>query len=193
MNYVTMDVDEAVQFDRERLLQVVHYVCAAAPVSDLGRARLHKILYLADMLDFASTGHPLTGAEYRRQSFGPVARQLPLAVRTLQKDQALKVTRRDHHGFPKYDFISLRQPDTSRLSADELRLIDEVIGYVCTGTAGELSELNPDSAWNGVEIGDRIPYFTAFGLYPVEITDEDIEWGEAEARKVLAGRHRDRR
>src|SRR6266849_9373459 len=71
MNYVTVDVDEQIQFDRAKLLDVVHYVCAKVPVPELGRVKLHKNLYFADMLHFAATGRPLTGVEYQKQPFGP--------------------------------------------------------------------------------------------------------------------------
>jgi hypothetical protein len=188
MNYITADVDEHLQFDRNKLLDVVHYVCAKVPVGALGRVRLHRILYLADMLHFVATNRPLTGTEYQRQPFGPYARHLNWALRALQEKGLIEVKRRDYFGFPKHDFLASRTVDSSRLSADETRLIDAVVDLVCNGEAGELSELSPDAACDMVATGERIPYFTAFHLYPVAVTDEDVAWGEAEARKVLAGR-----
>jgi uncharacterized phage-associated protein len=188
MNYVTLDVEEQIQFDRAKLLDVVHYVCAKVPTSELGRVKLHKILYYADMLHFAATGRPLTGVEYQKQPFGPVARHLAWAVRNLSEAGRMEVRRREYFGFPKYDFIALKAADTSRLSSRELSLIDDVADFVCARAARELSELSHNAAWESVTMGERIPYFTAFHLQPVEITDEDVEWGKSEARRILAER-----
>ena len=188
MNFVTIDMDERVQFDRAKLLDVVHYICALVPTAELGRVKLHKILYLADMLYFAATGRPLTGDEYQKQPFGPVARHLGWALRTLAEHGSLEIKRRDYFGLPKDDFIVRRPPEKNRLSTDELKVIGDVADYVSGRSARELSELSHNAAWESVAVGDRIPYFTAFYIYPVAITDADVEWGEAEARKILSGR-----
>jgi hypothetical protein len=191
MNFVTIDIDEQIQFDRAKLLDVVHYVCDKLPPPELGRVKLHKILYFADMLHFAATGRPLTGVEYQKQPFGPVARHLTWAVRNLAAAGKLEVRRRDYFGFAKYDFIALEAPDTSRLSALERQLIDDVSAFVCAHSAREISELRHNAAWEGVAVGERIPYYTAFDLQPVEISDEDVEWGAAEAERIVAGRYGD--
>jgi hypothetical protein len=188
MNFVTVDLNEQIQFDRAKLLDVVHYVCAKIPVEELGRYRLHKILYLSDMLHFTATGRPLTGVEYQKQPFGPMARDLTWALRNLKDNGSLDIKHRDYFGFPKDDFISLRPPDLSRLTAEERRLIDDVADFARGRSAREISELSHNAAWEMLAIGDRIPYFTAFYFYPVAITDEDMEWGEEMARKIVADR-----
>ena len=40
MNFVTIDIDERIQFDRAKLLDVIHYVCAKVPTAELGRIKL---------------------------------------------------------------------------------------------------------------------------------------------------------
>jgi uncharacterized phage-associated protein len=190
MNYVTVDLNEQIQFDRAKLLDVVHYICAKIPVEELGRVRLHKILYLADMLHFAATGRPLTGVEYQKQPFGPMARDLAWALRRLEDNGSLSIRHRDYFGFPKDDFIALRPPDLSRLTTDERRLIDDAADFACGRSAREISELSHNAPWETVAIGERIPYFTAFYFYPVAITDEDMAWGEELARKIVAERDR---
>jgi hypothetical protein len=94
MNYVSVDLNEQIQFDRAKFLDVVHYVCAKTPVEELGRVRLHRILYLADMLHFTASGRPLTGADYQKQPFGPAARHLAWALETLQDNGSLDVRQR---------------------------------------------------------------------------------------------------
>jgi len=189
MNFVSIDLDERIQFDRAKLLDVIHYICAKIPTAELGRIKLHKILYFTDMLHFAATGRPLTGVQYQKQAFGPVARHLSWALRSLAETGRLEVRRRDYFGFPKYDFVSLKAPDTSRLAPRELQLIADVADFVCARSAREISELSHNAAWESVAVGEPIPYYTAFALQPVEISDEDVEWGASEARRILAERN----
>ena len=82
MNFAVVSLDEDIQFDRRKLLSVVHCICATGPVEELGRVKLHKILYFADMLHYAARGQPLTGVEYQKQPFGPAARHLTWALQT---------------------------------------------------------------------------------------------------------------
>lgn len=176
---------EHVQFDREKFLCAVHYICARCEPRELGKVKLHKALYFADMLHFLHTGRPLTGVEYQKQQFGPVARHLGWATGELAKRNLLKVDSRLHYGFPKTDFISLVEPDTSCLSEDATAIIDDVLEFVRGVSAREISELSHNEVWQKTDVGEAIPYFTAFGLVPTEVTDEDVAWGEAEARELL--------
>lgn len=174
-----------IRFDEEKFGDVVHLICHRCSVEELGRVTLHRALYLCDMLTFLRSGVPLTGAEYRRQSFGPAARWLSDALEALGREQRVRVSIRDVYGYPKYDFVSLIEPATNRLSDDERGLINKVIDFVCARRPSELTELSEETPWLCADMGERIPYFSAFGLVPVEITDEDLAWAEQEARRIL--------
>jgi hypothetical protein len=54
------DPDENVQFDRAKFKDTVHYICGKCPADELGKVKLHKTLYFADMIHFVDTGTPLT-------------------------------------------------------------------------------------------------------------------------------------
>jgi hypothetical protein len=73
-----MGYDPNPKVDLQKLKDVVHYICAQCRQDELGNVKLHKILYFADMLHFLGSNRPLTGVEYQKQSFGPVARLVPL-------------------------------------------------------------------------------------------------------------------
>lgn len=186
MNFVTVRLDEDLPFDRAKFEAVVHYICANVPVEELGRVKLHKILYFSDMLHFVATGRPLTGVEYQKQPFGPAARHLKAALDKLQREGALEVLRRDYFGFPKYDFVSKTPPNNQTFSNTEISLLGEVMDFVRLKSAREISDLSHNDAWHSVKMGERIPYYSAFSLYPVELNEEDIAWGESEARRIVA-------
>lgn len=165
--------------DKQRLLDVVHYICAHCAPEDLGNVKLHKILYFSDMIHYISTGQALTGVEYQKQKFGPVARHLTWALDLLAAQGAIEMRRRDYHGFTKAEYVSLSRP-AARLSNEATQIISEVIDFVCERSAKEISDLSHNEAWRSVELGERIPYFTAFALQPTFVTDDDVATSERE-------------
>lgn len=177
---MTQQIDENFQFDRQKLMAAVHYVCSRQSPSNLGKVKLHKVLYFADMLHFLRDGRPLTGVDYIKQQFGPTARHLGWALRELENRGKLRASERDFFGFPKADFLVIEAPSSEALSQDERSLLDEVSDFVCLRNAKEISELSHNAAWEAVDFGEVIPYFTAFALVPCEVTDSDVEWAEQE-------------
>jgi uncharacterized phage-associated protein len=163
------------QLDYGRLLDVVHYICSKCEPSELGNVKLHKILYFADMLHFADTGRALTGVEYLKQKYGPCARHLTKAICHLRDEGRLRVERRDFHGFKKMDYIALGEVRLSRLDNEKIvALLDAVMEFVCKHSANEISELSHNAAWEVAQVGQPIPYYTAFWLQPPEVTEDDV-------------------
>jgi uncharacterized phage-associated protein len=118
--------EENVQFDRAKFKDAIHYICAKCPVDELGKVKLHKILYFADMIHFIGTGAPLTGVRYQKQKFGPMATYLNRAIGELQKENRLRVEKRDYFGFEKMDYHALGQVETRRLNDNARRVLDEL-------------------------------------------------------------------
>lgn len=65
-----------------------------------------------------------------------------------------------------------------------MALINDVIGFVCERSTKEISELSHMEPWKAAEIGETLPYPSAYGLLPSEATDDDIEAAIAEARSI---------
>jgi Protein of unknown function (DUF4065) len=178
--------EPTIVFDKEKLKDVVHYVCSKCEPLELGHVKLHKILYLADMLHYHSTLCPLTGVEYLKQSFGPGARHLTWALFELEKEGRVRVDRRDYFGFEKQDFVSISPPAMGRLGNSAPQLLDDVIDFVCSRATNEIGELKHNAAWKTAKMGEVIPYFTALALDPAELSDDDLAWGVAEAQRISA-------
>jgi hypothetical protein len=174
------------QFDRQKLKAVIHEVCAQTVSGELGKVKLHKILNFADMTTFVAKGAPLTGVEYQKQQFGPVAKHLGWALRELESEGRIEIRERDYFGFKKFDYRSKQPPEPDRLAEDERQLLTDIVGFVCGRSAREISELSHNAAWEVAEIGETLPYFTAYLLAPCEVTDEDLAWGMREARALLS-------
>lgn len=172
-----------IELDREKLKDIVHYICSKATPSELGNVKLHKILYFSDMLHFKSTGLPLSGVEYQKQQFGPVAKHLTWAIEELTAQKRIRVETRDYFGFSIKQYISLAPPKMDKIG-NATKLLDDVIEFVCVRSAREISELSHNLPWQMAKMGETIPYYTVLGWQPTEITDEDMQWAVTEARRI---------
>ena len=177
------------QFDREKLKEVVLYVAGERPPDRLGAVKLHKILYFADMLRFAAAGRPMTGAIYRKRPNGPTCEALPSAIRELVASGALNMTESNYFGYRKKEFTPLRPADLARFGADEIALLDELVEFVCDGhSAKTISDFSHQAPWELVDLGEVIAYESAFLLFPDEISEDALEWGARGAADIEAAR-----
>lgn len=177
------------QLDREKLKEAVLLIASHCPPQELGNVKLHKTLYFSDMLFFLREGRPLTGVDYLKQKFGPVARHLSNAVSALEAEGRLSVSEQEYFGLYKKTYTPVKQYVRERLSEDEETLIREVADYVRGKSAKEISEISHNAAWESVELGEVIPYFTALRLAPVEVTDADRQWASDAAREYATEPH----
>jgi uncharacterized phage-associated protein len=171
------NAEPEIQFDYDKFKLVVHLVCSVVDREELGRTKIHKVLYYSDMLCFLETGSPLTGADYLKQPFGPAARHLGKALAELEAEGGIEIFQRPYFGLTKTDFVVREKPSVGNaLSAHEIKLLHEVIGFVCKRSASEISEISHAAPWQSVSAGERIPYFTAFWLLPdLGTSDQKIE------------------
>lgn len=171
------------KLDRTKFKDVIYFVCSECDSHELGNVKLHKILYFADMLYFLHTGTPLTGVEYRKQQFGPVARHLAWGVRELCREGRLTVQKRDYFGYKKTDYLAQtgRAPSLTNI---ERQILCDVIDFVCARSAKEISELSHQAPWENAEMGETIPYYSAYELIPQEISKADVDNSIEIARKI---------
>lgn len=172
-----------VQYDRQKFRELVHYVCDQVEPDTLGAVRLHKVLYFADMWHFLKTGNPITGETYRKQHFGPVASHLLRTLGELEREGALERRQVPWPGGTRTEFHTKRRARTDRLSPSERAFVDEVIDFVIRKTAAEISEFSHHQVWQAAEMGEELPYATAFHMSPAEVTEADLEWAAEEYRK----------
>ncbi len=178
-----MQRSEPITVDMAKLQAAILHICASTAPDELGKVKLHRILYYADMLHYSETGAPLTGATYVKQEFGPAVKELAAALQTLERDGAIQIRQRKYYGFAKTDFIAASKPRANRLNAAERTLLDDMTAFVCQHTAREISEISHNAAWQLAAMGEEIPYFTVHGWHVNEITDDDRNWGGNAARE----------
>jgi uncharacterized phage-associated protein len=176
------------QLDREKLKEAVCLIASHCPPEELGNVKLHKILYFSDMMFFLHEGRPITGVDYMKQKFGPVARHLTASVGELVAEGALKVEEQEYFGLYKKNYIPTKPYRPNRLSEEEIELLKEVADYVRGKSAKEISEISHNAVWEAAELGETLPYFTALRLVPAEVNDSDREWAIESARNYATER-----
>jgi hypothetical protein len=177
------------QFDRQKLTSAVHYVIAQCQPEDLGAVKLNKVLYYADMLRYALTGAPITGATYFKRPFGPACNAILASLHQLKDAGSIEIHEVGYFGYLKKEYVSCADPTLARLSAEERALIDEVMNFVCKhNTARTISDFSHDAAWDMVDHGEPIPYLAAFNLLPNPVDLETVEWAQAESAAIVAER-----
>lgn len=177
--------------DRDKLLDLVHWICAHCDSRELGRVKLHKILYFAEMFAYLDRGSSITGQEFIKQKFGPTSRHLAWSLDKLSKLGRIEIKKRNYFGYEKFDFVSNANPATNRLSEYELTIVQDIIEFVTQKTSREISEISHHEPWELVKIGESIPYESAFLMLPVEFTQGDLEWAIEESHRVAGKNARD--
>jgi Antitoxin SocA-like, Panacea domain len=177
------------QFDRNKFKKLILYICARADPTKLGAVKLNKVLYFVDMVRFAATGTPITGSPYRKRPYGPTSDAVLPMLRELEREGSISIEEMNYFGYRKKVYITKEKQDATFLSADEAALVEDAIDFVCyNNTAKTISELSHNRAWEMVEFGEEIPYYTAIYLFPSIVSEEAIEWANSEAERIEAQR-----
>lgn len=163
----------------ERLKELVLYVCdKCINDPDFGATKLNKILLYSDFEGFRQLGEPVTGAEYMRQDRGPVPRHFKPVTVDMQAKGELAVRRIPHYGDARrtqHRYIALRPANLGLFRADQIAIIDAVIGALDGLNAKAVSDMTHGYVWRAVPNGGGIPYEAAF-ISDEPLNEGDVEW-----------------
>jgi hypothetical protein len=165
------------RFNKIKFKNLVHYICYSSDPQKLGTIKLNKILWYADILSYMYRDKPITGETYIKQQFGPVPKHILKILGELQEEEVLVKGLTKFHGYPKSEYVVLKEPDISGFSPEEISVIDDMIHGICENhTATSISNLTHDRIYELAKIGEEIPYFAILASRKGEITVEDVAW-----------------
>jgi uncharacterized phage-associated protein len=141
--------------DTNKLRELILFVAQRCANDDVGDIFLNKVLFFSDAYALQHLGHPITGARYQKQPLGPTSLPLlPLRTEMVERGD-VEVTTVEKRTVTR----ALRDPDMSRFSEDEIKLVERVIdlfrSYSAMGVSKASHDLSP--GWNLVEVGEEIP------------------------------------
>ena len=164
-----------------RIEQAVHYVIHSTRPEDLGKTKLAKVLFFADLESYRRTGRPITGATYEKRQHGPLARELYSTLDHLKANNKIAERRADHYGKTQHQFWALEVPELEGLTAHDVATLSDYTRLICENfTAAGISDVTHNAAWKLARTGEVIP-FAAFLVASGagEPTDDEFQQIEA--------------
>ena len=164
-----------------RIEQAIHYVIHSTRPDELGRTKLAKVLFFADLDAYRRTGKPITEATYEKRPHGPMPRELYDVLGRLKISDKIAERHADHYGRTQHQFWALTEPDLDKLTAHDVATLSGYTREICENyTATDISDLSHNDAWKFARLGEEIP-FAAFLVASGagEPTDDELDCIEA--------------
>ncbi len=132
-----------------------------------GATKLNKVLFFAEFTQLRRHHRVISGCEFQKLAHGPAPRQLLPVRRRLIDEGAAQLVAEDFLGRPQHRLLPQRHADLGVFTADELGTIDDVLEQLAGMTGTQVSELShQEPGWRLTELGETIPFATAFLDFP---------------------------
>lgn len=154
------------QFDPEKALETLVYVCARMPRNDMYRSL--KAIYIADKLHLQRYGRLIYGEAYAALPYGATPQAAYDAVRALKGERSCAIP----HSFlfaalerMETSIKPLREPDLETLSITDVECLDEAI-RACAFSFDTAKALAHDDAWKATSPTTEIPLSKIIDTFP---------------------------
>lgn len=157
---------EAPKLNKEKFKQVLLYIldkCGAK--ANVGETVIYKLLYFSDFNYYELFETYLTGAAYRKISFGPAPCDFQEIVQEMIADGQLKKVTVEYYGKPQKKYLPLVKADINQWNwtAREKEVIDNVIERLSALDAAAISDYSHgDIPWEVTSDKDIIDYDAVF-------------------------------
>lgn len=143
----------------------------------LGKVKLNKILWFADREYMYNNFTSISHSDYIKLKNGPVPKKIDAILRLLVKDGAIIKKNVPLGNYIQHSFISIKEPDISGFTANEISIIDKYIEKIANRhSATSISNISHNKAWELAKIGQIIPIETVFSVdIADDITEEEIK------------------
>ena len=160
-NEIRIDVpQDKVEKFKEVFLYILSQV-GAKP--NIGMTVLYKLLYFIDFNYYEKYEEQLIGATYIKNHFGPTPVFFSKIVEEMKKENELEEVNSKFFLHDQKKYLPKRQADLSKLSANELQMIDQVLFQLSDKTAKELSEYShTDTPYMVKKQGEVLDYESVF-------------------------------
>jgi len=129
---------------------------------NVGESVLYKLLYFIDFNYYEKYEEQLIGATYIKNHYGPTPKEFSKIVREMEGKDLVKIQDK-YFKYPQTKYIPRRDPDLSKISAQEQKVIDDVLSMLSDLNATKISEYSHnDVPWMTAEEGDVIDYESVF-------------------------------
>lgn len=144
---------------KEVLLYILNKVGSKPNV---GETVIYKLLYFIDFDFYEKYEEQLVGATYVKNNYGPTPLEFQKIVEQMADRELVRV-KSTYFNFPQNKYLPLRKPDLTKLRANEIEVIDNVLNKLSDMNAIQISDYSHDDVpWLTTEDGGIIEYESAF-------------------------------
>lgn len=148
----------------EKFKQVFLYVLEkTAGRPNVGMTVLYKLLYFIDFDYYEKYEDQLMGLTYIKNHHGPTPREFVKVIEGMKETGELEEVKSKYFTYDQRKFLPHCHADLSKLSAQEIAMVDNVLARYADKSAAELSLLShEDTPWIAAEEGKNIEYDHVF-------------------------------
>jgi len=145
---------------------------------NIGETVIYKLLYFIDFNFYEKYEEQLIGATYIKNRYGPTPIEFKKITDKMIKEGEIEKVESKYFEYPQTKYLPLRKADLSKVRANEIEAIDDVLNRLSDMSATQISEYSHnDVPWLTTEDGEVIEYESVFYRtppYSVREYDEDI-------------------
>jgi len=156
------------QKNLEKFKEVLLYILnKVGSKPNIGETVIYKLLYFIDFDFYEKYEEQLIGATYMKNKYGPTPIEFKKIIDKMGKDKEIEKVKSSFFAYPQTKYLPLRKPDLSKLKANEVEIIDEVLNKLSDMNATQISEYSHnDVPWLTTEDGKVIEYESVFYRTP---------------------------
>lgn len=142
----------------KKLEAVILFLASHPKVKTLGKTKLYKLIYFADVSHLRDYGSTITGSEYIKYQYGPVPSRGEKILKTLKRQNQISMQRRVLSGDREVEEIAaIDNPFLKCLSQTEIKTLNTIAAELGFKTAGILSDLShQEPAWCYAKDKDKL-------------------------------------
>jgi len=151
------------QKNMEKFKEVLLYILnKVGSKPNVGETVIYKLLYFIDFDFYEKYEEQLVGATYVKNNYGPTPLEFQKIVEQMADRELVRV-KSTYFNFPQTKYLPLRKPDLTKLRANEIEVIDNVLNKLSDMNASQISDYSHDDVpWLTTKDDGIIEYESAF-------------------------------
>lgn len=174
-----------VAYDEDKFAELLLHVASRLRGDRAGGAtKLNKVLFFVEFTHLRRHHRVVSGCQFQKLPHGPAPHQLlPVRRRLIDAGEA-ELIEEDFLGRPQHRLVPKREADLSSFAVEEMRTIEDVLAELAGMTGTQVSELShQEPGWRLTEVGETIPFSTAFLDFPQAATPTSERLSESVAER----------
>ncbi len=149
---------------KEKFKEILLYILKKVGAKpNIGETAIYKLLYFIDFDFYEKYEEQIIGANYIKNHHGPTPVEFKKIVDEMEKDEEIEKIKSKYFQYEQKKYLPRKEPDLSKLSAKEIKHIDEVLARLSDKNATELSDYShTDVPWQIHKPGEIINYESVF-------------------------------